>query len=109
MAQLLAGGMHYRFHRFNRLHMEGLRTTLAGTKFAQSVARTEFCEVTTFELQPSCGAMQTRLSQGGTRGDLFASPIDLRLPLRDRGRFDSPAPYSRRYVRIFRMADARLP
>jgi hypothetical protein len=85
MAQLLAGGMYHRFHRFDRLHMEGLRTILAGTKFARSVARIEFCEVTTFELQPSCEVMRKPLSQGCARRDLFASPIDLCLSLRHCG------------------------
>ena len=37
MAQLLAGGVYHRFHRFDRVHMEGLRTILAGAKFAQSI------------------------------------------------------------------------
>lgn len=84
MAQLLAGGVYHRFHRFDRVHMEDLRTILAGTKFAQSEL-IEFCEIMTFELQPSCGVMHKRLSQGRARRDLFASPIDVCLPLRHRG------------------------
>ena len=35
MAQLLAGDMHHRFHCFNRVHMEDLRTILADPKFAK--------------------------------------------------------------------------
>lgn len=84
MAQLLAGGVYHRFHRFDRVHMEGLRTILAGTKFAQSIELIEFCEIMTFELQPSCG--HKRLSQGRARRDLFASPTDLCLP------FETPRP-----------------
>jgi hypothetical protein len=48
MAQLLAGGVCHRFRRFDRVHMEGLRTILADTKFAQIIERIEFCEVTTY-------------------------------------------------------------
>ena len=33
------------FRRFDRVHMEGLRTILADTKFAQIIERIEFCEV----------------------------------------------------------------
>ena len=69
MAQLLAGGMHHRFHRFDRLHMEGLRTILAGAKFAQPIELIEFCEIMTSELQPSCGVM---------RKTTFARPCSMR-------------------------------
>jgi hypothetical protein len=89
MAQLLAGGVYHRFHRFDRVHMEGLRTILAGTKFTQSSELIEFCEIMTSELQPSCGVMRKPLSQGRARGDLFAPPIDLCLPLRHRGQIRS--------------------
>jgi hypothetical protein len=39
MAQLLAGGVCHRFRRFDRVHMEGLRTILADTKFVQIIER----------------------------------------------------------------------
>jgi hypothetical protein len=48
----------------------------AGRQFAQLIEwlalRIEFCEVTTFELQPSCGVMRKPLSQARARRDLFA-------------------------------------
>ena len=87
MAQLLAGGVYHRFHRFDRVHMEGLRTILAGTKFAQSIELIEFCEIMTFELQPSCGVMRKPLSEGRVRRDLFAPLTDLCLRLLNRRSF----------------------
>jgi hypothetical protein len=86
MAQLLAGGVYHRFHRFDRVHMEGLRTILAGTKFTQSSELIEFCEIMTSELQPSCGVMRKPLSQGRARRDLFAPQNDLCLS------FETPRP-----------------
>ena len=86
MAQLLAGGVYHRFHRFDRVHMEGLRTILAGTKFTQSIELIEFCEIMTFELQPPCEVMRKPLSQCRARRDLFAPPTDLCLP------FETPRP-----------------
>jgi len=44
MAQLLAGGVCHRFHRFDRVHMEDLRTILAATKFAQIIERIDVFE-----------------------------------------------------------------